>query len=163
MFLVRALRATRLSARTVVPRPQCYPPCSLHSSGSTLLNTLRSYSSSPLSSDAPDSPSAIRRSSEQSSNDTDEPRYSITFTCTVAKCGERTSHMFTKHAYHNGIVIIQCPGCKNRHLIADNLGWFKDERTGEGTQRNIEDIMRAKGESVKRGRLDAGGVVEYSP
>ena len=97
--------------------------------------------------------------------------------------------MFSKRAYHHGIVIIQCPKCKNRyvrsrkthnglpafskqydltrggwprHLIADNLGWFKDERTGQGSLRNIEEIMVSKGQQVTRGRLDAGGVVEYT-
>lgn len=96
--------------------------------------------------------------------------------------------MFSKRAYHHGIVIIQCPKCKNRyvvfakrttvfpcisendltyggrsrHLIADNLGWFKDERTGQGSLRNIEEIMRSKGQQVTKGRLDAGGVVEYT-
>lgn len=49
----------------------------------------------------------------------------------------------------------------HRHLIADHLGWFKDG-TKEGTQRTVEDILRAKGETVRRGRLDAGGVVEYT-
>ncbi|KAF9785166.1 DNL zinc finger-domain-containing protein, partial [Thelephora terrestris] len=91
-----------------------------------------------------------------------EPKYSLTFTCKVPECDERTSHMFSKRAYHHGIVIIQCPKCENRHLIADNLGWFKDERTGQGSLRNIEDIMRSKGQQVTKGRLDAGGVVEYT-
>lgn len=86
--------------------------------------------------------------------------------------------MFTKQAYHKGIVIIECPGCNNRyvsslhitswsnvqcrHLIADNLGWFKDDRTDDGVLRNIEDMMRQKGETVKRGRQDSAGVVEYT-
>jgi protein import protein ZIM17 len=42
------------------------------------------------------------------------------------------------------------------------LGWFKDDRTEEGVLRNIEDMMRRKGETVKKGRIDAGGVVEYT-
>jgi protein import protein ZIM17 len=46
------------------------------------------------------------------------------------------------------------------HLIADHLGWFK-ESTDDGKLRTIEDILRARGERVRRGRLDAEGVVEY--
>ncbi|KDQ50137.1 hypothetical protein JAAARDRAFT_142443 [Jaapia argillacea MUCL 33604] len=83
----------------------------------------------------------------------EEPRLSLTFTCTVPNCSHRSSHFFTKRAYEKGIVIVQCPGCKNRHLIADHLSWFKDDRTQEGKLRTIEDIMRAKGEEVQRGNL----------
>jgi len=43
-----------------------------------------------------------------------EPKLSITFTCTVEGCGERSTHQFTKHSYEKGIVLVQCPGCKNR-------------------------------------------------
>ena len=50
-----------------------------------------------------------------------------------------------------------------RHLIADHLGWFKTtEGTGDGTLKTIEDIMRAKGETVSRGRVGSDGVVEYA-
>ncbi|EJD07457.1 zf-DNL-domain-containing protein, partial [Fomitiporia mediterranea MF3/22] len=91
-----------------------------------------------------------------------EPRLQLTFTCTVTGCTERSTHGFTKRAYERGIVIVTCPKCKNRHLIADHLGWFKStEGTADGSLKTIEDIMRAKGEIVSRGRIDAGGVVEY--
>jgi protein import protein ZIM17 len=51
----------------------------------------------------------------------------------------------------------------DRHLIADNLGWFKDSTDG-GQHRTIEDMMKAKGVSIKRGRMDPDGVVtEYVP
>jgi mitochondrial protein import protein ZIM17 len=43
-----------------------------------------------------------------------EPRLSITFTCTAPNCSTRSSHTFTKRAYEKGVVIVQCPGCKNR-------------------------------------------------
>jgi hypothetical protein len=39
-------------------------------------------------------------------------------------------------------------------LIADNLKWFKDSST------NIEDILREKGEQVKRVSLDGSAILE---
>ena len=60
--------------------------------------------------------------------------YMIMYTCGV--CEHRQARTFTKDGYHKGVVIIRCGSCENYHLIADNLGWFKDSKT------NIEDIMR---------------------
>lgn len=49
-----------------------------------------------------------------------------------------------------------------RHLIADNIGWFKEmDETNGGKLRTIEDLLAAKGEKVKRGRIDNSGVTEY--
>lgn len=128
-------------------------------------------------------PSALATSSEIKL-DVLEPRLSLTFTCTAGECNERSTHTFTKRAYERGIVLVECPGCKNRsvscfpfscsvkqldlttttygcrHLIADHIGWFK-ESTEEGKLKTVEDLLRARGEKVRRGRLDAGGVVEY--
>lgn len=70
----------------------------------------------------------------------------IAFTC--KKCNTRSSHTFSKQAYTKGTVAIQCPGCKNRHLIADNLGVFKDNNF------KLEDILKARGESVATGTDD---------
>jgi len=67
----------------------------------------------------------------------------MTFTC--KKCTTRSSHRLSKQGYHHGTVLIACPGCKNRHLIADHLKIFSDTRV------TLEDIMRQKGEVVKRG------------
>lgn len=52
------------------------------------------------------------------------PRLGIMYTCKV--CGSRNSHSFSRTSYEKGVVIVQCTGCKNNHLIADNLGWFED-------------------------------------
>mmetsp|Transcript_14689 Transcript_14689/g.31917 ORF Transcript_14689/g.31917 Transcript_14689/m.31917 type:complete len:261 (+) Transcript_14689:51-833(+) len=48
-------------------------------------------------------------------------KFQIQYTC--KKCLTRNSHMVTRVAYRNGVVIAQCKGCVNKHLIADNLGW----------------------------------------
>ena len=78
--------------------------------------------------------------------------YALQFTCTV--CETKMLRKFTKSSYHHGLVIIRCDGCKNNHLIADNYGWFRDTPT------TIEDIMREKGEEIKK--LKAEGLFTFS-
>lgn len=70
-----------------------------------------------------------------------EKRLLIGFTC--KKCQHRTHRTMSHHAYHNGIVLIECPGCQTRHLIADNLGWFKDT---PNAARKIEEMTEEVGE-----------------
>ena len=48
----------------------------------------------------------------------------IMFTCTV--CDTRSARKISKIAYTQGIVMVRCGGCKNRHLIADRMGVFED-------------------------------------
>ncbi|KAM0750875.1 zf-DNL-domain-containing protein [Meredithblackwellia eburnea MCA 4105] len=99
-------------------------------------------------------------------------RLQITFTCTAPvpvpspagadgaehhkPCGHRSSHEFSRRSYEKGIVLIECPSCMNRHLIADNLDWFSStpspghpDGLSARKSRTIEDLMREKGEEVK--------------
>ncbi|KYM75684.1 DNL-type zinc finger protein [Atta colombica] len=78
----------------------------------------------------------------------------LMFTC--KKCQRRTTKLISKLAYNKGVVIVRCEGCKNNHLIADNLGWFSeiDKKT------NIERIMELKGETVRKVMNDEDGYYE---
>ncbi|KAI5475394.1 zinc finger, Zim17-type [Pseudohyphozyma bogoriensis] len=78
-------------------------------------------------------------------------------------CGHRSTHEFSRRSYEKGIVLVECPGCGNRHLIADNLSWFSQtpspahpngQEFGKESRRTVEDLMREKGEQVKW--LDGG-------
>ncbi|KAI0482391.1 DNL zinc finger-domain-containing protein [Xylariaceae sp. FL0804] len=82
-----------------------------------------------------------------------EPHYELTFTC--VPCGHRSAHTVSKQGYHRGTVLITCPSCRNRHIISDNLNIFGDKKV------TIEDIMREKGQLVKRGTLGEEGDVEF--
>ncbi|KAJ4352974.1 hypothetical protein N0V95_003767 [Ascochyta clinopodiicola] len=81
------------------------------------------------------------------------PSYELTFTCNV--CKTRSSHRLSKQGYHKGTILIACPDCKNRHLISDHLKIFSDKSV------TIEDLMKEKGNLVKRGSLSAEGDVEF--
>ncbi|GAB1310764.1 Mitochondrial protein import protein ZIM17 [Madurella fahalii] len=75
-----------------------------------------------------------------------QPHYELTFTC--RPCGHRSRHAVSKQGYHHGSVLIACPGCRNRHVISDHLRIFGDKAM------TVEDLLRERGELVRRGTLD---------
>ncbi|KAI1382472.1 DNL zinc finger-domain-containing protein [Hypoxylon crocopeplum] len=82
-----------------------------------------------------------------------EPHYELTFTC--VPCGGRSTHAISKQGYHKGSVLITCPSCRNRHVISDHLDIFGNRKI------TVEDLMREKGQLVKRGTLGEAGDVEF--
>ncbi|ETS87402.1 hypothetical protein PFICI_01230 [Pestalotiopsis fici W106-1] len=82
-----------------------------------------------------------------------EPHYELTFTC--VPCGSRSSHTISKQGYHKGSVLITCPSCRNRHIISDHLNIFGDRNI------TVEDLMRERGQLVKRGTLGVDGDIEF--
>lgn len=75
-----------------------------------------------------------------------EAAYRISFTC--KPCGERSEHRMSKQGYHHGTVLIQCPSCKNRHVMSDHLGIFFDKST------TLEDLLKQGGQTITHGMLD---------
>jgi mitochondrial protein import protein ZIM17 len=66
-------------------------------------------------------PSTVTSNSQTTRSAVDEPRLSLTFTCTAGNCSTRSTHQFTKRAYERGIVLIECPGCKTRYVLLANV------------------------------------------
>jgi protein import protein ZIM17 len=84
---------------------------------SQALWTQQRYESSDA---APSTPSSTSTTPPDSRLERDQvPAYELTFTCKV--CSTRSSHRISKQGYHDGTILISCPGCKNRHLISDHL------------------------------------------
>jgi mitochondrial protein import protein ZIM17 len=81
--------------------------------------------------------------------------YQLSFTC--IPCDHRSHHNVSKQGYHRGSVLISCPNCRNRHVISDHLDIFGDRKF------TIEDLMREKGQLVKRGTLGEDGDIEFWP
>ena len=48
---------------------------------------------------------------------------------------------FSRQAYEQGVVIVRCPACDARHLVADRLGWF-------GDRGSVEDFLKGQGKGA---------------
>jgi len=64
------------------------------------------------------------------------------FTC--GQCETRAVRGFSRQAYENGVVIVTCPGCQSKHVVADRMGWF-------GEPGSVEDFIAQKGEEKAQG------------
>lgn len=75
------------------------------------------------------------------------------FTC--GKCNTRAARGFSRQAYENGVVIVTCPGCQAKHVVADRMGWF-------GEPGSVEDFIAEKEKGDGDGRDFLAGTVKLS-
>ncbi|KAL8651663.1 MAG: hypothetical protein Q9210_003132 [Variospora velana] len=137
-----------ISSLTVQSQHHPQPLCSA-STHRFLHTSLPSHSSPPASIPTTDHTTAPPQQQQP-------PQYQLTFTC--KPCTHRSTHTISKHGYEKGTVLVACPECKNRHLVSDHLKIFSDKRI------TLEDIMREKGELLRRGRVGMSGEdVEFYP
>lgn len=111
----------------------------------------------PPNSSSP-TPTSTDKTATKPTNGTPEevataPHYELTFTC--VPCNTRSQHKITKQGYHHGSVLISCPGCRNKHVISDHLKIFGDRNL------TVEDLMRERGQLVKKGTLGPEGDLEF--
>ncbi|KAJ3389986.1 hypothetical protein HDU92_000732 [Lobulomyces angularis] len=88
---------------------------------------------------------ATKSISKEENEENIDKKARLLIKCVCNVCKNVITKSFSKLAYLKGVVIIECNGCKSKHLIADHLGWF-DSQKKIGT---IEDILKEKGEEVK--------------
>ena len=88
----------------------------------------------------------------------------MAFTC--GKCETRSIKGFSKRAYHFGVVVVTCPGCERKHVVADRLGWFGEKGdAGDFIQEKEKKKMGGKEEEEKatmmRAKIEADGTLEF--
>lgn len=71
----------------------------------------------------------------------------LAFTCDANDCGTRISKRIKRRSYERGTVVVQCPTCEKYHIIADNMGMYKEVTGGA---RNVEELAKQQGQKVKR-------------
>ncbi|KAF9274511.1 hypothetical protein BGZ68_000579 [Mortierella alpina] len=143
-FFFNVLRPYHVSIRTLEQRNSAAavsPPCPPDSDAAAADQT-HDPKPNALKNDDDDGHIQPQQKNPIPPNTDPKARMLIGFTCTV--CNHRSHKTMSKHAYQHGVVIMQCDHCKNRHLIADHLGWFK---TGGVT---VEDLVKERGETVQK-------------
>ncbi|GAA5990183.1 hypothetical protein JCM10908_005861 [Rhodotorula pacifica] len=157
------LRSTHAAPPRLAPRPRLASP----RLGAVIWSSARPFSFSTPTHDQ-QQPTRVPVNAAQGTpiGKVVDRRLRIVFTCTAPAsqetpdqpCGHRSSHEFSRQSYEKGVVIVQCPECSNRHLIADHLHWFSQtpspahptgQALGAEQPRTIEQLMREKGEQVR--------------
>ena len=72
------------------------------------------------------------------------------FTCN--QCTTRSMKVFSRESYERGIVLVTCPQCQARHLLADRLGWF-------GEPGSVDDFLADHGQGAPAFSLSTGSLL----
>jgi protein import protein ZIM17 len=93
----------------------------------------------------------------------------MVFTCN--KCETRSTKGFSKRAYNYGVVIVTCPGCESKHVVADRLGWFgekgdvgdfiKEKSEREGSDVGNFSAEQEERATMMRAKIEADGTLEF--
>ena len=79
----------------------------------------------------------------------------MAYTC--GKCEHKQVRTFSRKSYEEGVVLVRCENCDSLHLIADNLGWFEDQKV------NIQQIMERQGSQVHTNVTDQAVEIDRIP
>ncbi|KAJ5234236.1 uncharacterized protein N7469_003404 [Penicillium citrinum] len=147
-FASSRVPVSRFYSSQLVQSKRVLPSSAIPRSNRTLPSLFRFNSSAarPLTESPVTSETDAEREKQNQERRQGEEAYQITFTC--KPCGERSSHRMSKQGYHRGTVLIQCPSCKNRHVMSDHLGIFFDKST------TLEDLLKEQGQTLTHGQTD---------
>ena len=82
-----------------------------------------------------------------STSETPNTRKDLYMMFTCGRCDTRATRGFSRQAYENGVVIVTCPGCNSKHVVADRMGWF-------GEPGSVEDFIAQKTEHGEGAAVD---------
>ena len=110
-------------------------------------------------------------SSSSDDNATGEKKKELYMVFTCNKCETRSTKGFSKRAYNYGVVIVTCPGCESKHVVADRLGWFgekgdvgdfiKEKSEREGSDVGNFSAEQEERATMMRAKIEADGTLEF--
>ena len=110
-------------------------------------------------------------SSSSDDNATGEKKKELYMVFTCNKCETRSTKGFSKRAYNYGVVIVTCPGCESKHVVADRLGWFgekgdvgdfiKEKTEREGSNAGDFSAEQEERATMMRAKIEADGTLEF--
>ena len=161
------LRASTLSSSSSSSFSSCFSP-RVVAVGTFSSSTSRGKQT-PLNRGNSSSSSSSSSSSDDNATGEKKKELYMVFTCN--KCETRSTKGFSKRAYNYGVVIVTCPGCESKHVVADRLGWFgekgdvgdfiKEKSEREGSDVGDFSAEQEERATMMRAKIEADGTLEF--